>query len=68
MFSVQMAVRDRPLLEDLRSFLGCGSISDRPPGRTGWQPTSTLFAVEGCDRPRKAHGLCRHHLYRRLGV
>lgn len=24
--------------------------------------------VEGCDRPRKAHGLCRHHLYRRLGV
>ena len=19
--------------------------------------------VEGCDEPRRAHGLCRHHLY-----
>lgn len=19
--------------------------------------------VEGCDKPRRAHGLCRHHLY-----
>lgn len=21
--------------------------------------------VDGCDAPRRAHGLCRHHLYRR---
>ena len=25
-------------------------------------------AVEGCPRLRKAHGLCRHHLYRLRGV
>lgn len=24
--------------------------------------------VEGCDAPRRAHGLCRRHLYSRLGV
>jgi len=24
--------------------------------------------VEGCEKPRRAHGLCRHHLYSRLGV
>jgi hypothetical protein len=24
--------------------------------------------VEGCDKPRRAHGLCRQHLYSRLGV
>jgi hypothetical protein len=24
--------------------------------------------VEGCDKPRRAHGLCRQHLYSRLGI
>jgi hypothetical protein len=24
--------------------------------------------VEGCEKPRRAHGLCRQHLYSRLGV
>ncbi|MCZ7526975.1 MAG: LAGLIDADG family homing endonuclease [Acidimicrobiia bacterium] len=24
--------------------------------------------VDGCDAPRRAHGLCRRHLYRRHGV
>jgi hypothetical protein len=24
--------------------------------------------VEGCDKPRRAHGLCRHHLYREFRV
>jgi hypothetical protein len=24
--------------------------------------------VDGCDSPRRAHGLCRRHLYSRLGV
>jgi hypothetical protein len=24
--------------------------------------------VEGCDTPRRAHGLCRHHLYEQRGV
>lgn len=24
--------------------------------------------IEGCDAPRRAHGLCRHHLYRRHHV
>jgi hypothetical protein len=24
--------------------------------------------VEGCEKPRRAHGLCRHHLYKQLGV
>ena len=42
-FSIQMASRDRPLLEQLRGFLGFGSICERPPGRPGWQPTSTLM-------------------------
>lgn len=25
-------------------------------------------SIEGCDAPRRAHGLCRHHLYRIRGV
>jgi hypothetical protein len=25
-------------------------------------------SVAGCERPRRAHGLCRHHLYRHRGV
>ena len=24
--------------------------------------------VEGCDQPRRAHGLCRHHLFTSRGV
>jgi hypothetical protein len=24
--------------------------------------------VDGCEKPRRAHGLCRQHLYSRLGV
>ena len=25
-------------------------------------------SVDGCDQPRRAHGLCRHHLYAQRGV
>ena len=37
-----MASRDRPLLEELRSFLQFGSITDRGPRRVAWQPTSSF--------------------------
>lgn len=30
-------------MEQLQHFLGFGSICERPPGRLGWQPTSTLM-------------------------
>ena len=41
-FTVQVARRDRQLLDDLRRALGCGSIHERPSRRDGWQPTSVL--------------------------
>jgi hypothetical protein len=41
-FAVQMATRDRPLLEQLRGALGCGLIGDRPPRKPGWLPTTEL--------------------------
>lgn len=41
-FQVTVATRDRALLEQLRRLLGYGSITDRPPGRPGYQPTSEL--------------------------
>ena len=37
-----MARRDRPLLEQLRAFLGRGSIHDIPARRRNWQPTSAF--------------------------
>ncbi len=40
-FTVSMAVRDRPLLEALRERLGWGCINDAPARRGGWQPMST---------------------------
>jgi hypothetical protein len=42
-FSVEMASRDRPLLEQLRDFLGRGSIHDTPARRPNWHPTSTFL-------------------------
>ena len=39
-FSVDIATRDRPILEALRMFLGAGSITERPAGRAHWQPCS----------------------------
>jgi len=41
-FKVTMASRDRALLEQLRDFLGYGSINDQPAPRPAWQPTSTF--------------------------
>lgn len=49
-FSVSMASRDRPLLEALQCFLGCGCLNDAPPRQAHWQPTSTL-----CIASNKAH-------------
>lgn len=42
-FSVEMASRDRQLLERLRDFLGRGSIHDTPARRQSWRPTSTFL-------------------------
>lgn len=41
-FDVTVATRDRPMLEQLRTFLGFGSITDRRPRMPRWQPTSQL--------------------------
>jgi hypothetical protein len=41
-FSLTMAVRDRPLVEQLRTFLGCGSIRVAKPGKPHHQPTAVL--------------------------
>jgi hypothetical protein len=42
LFQVAMASRDRPLLEALQQFLGFGHITDRPPGKAGWEPMSSF--------------------------
>jgi hypothetical protein len=49
-FQLSMATRDRLLLEAMQGFLGCGSISDHPPRRAGWEPISA-FTVSS----RRAH-------------
>jgi len=49
-FQMDMASRDRALLEALRRFLGFGSIHNRRPERAHWQPTSVLTLAS-----RKAH-------------
>ena len=41
-FQLGMAERDRPLVEQLRGFIGCGSIRVAPPGRPHRQPTAVL--------------------------
>jgi LAGLIDADG endonuclease len=41
-FQVTVATRDRALLEQLRSALGYGSITDHPPRQPRHEPTSTL--------------------------
>ena len=41
-FVMTMASRDRPLLEQLETFLGAGSIVDTPARKAHWQPTSTF--------------------------
>jgi LAGLIDADG endonuclease len=50
-FQVQMASRDRALLEQLQAFLGAGSIYDSPPRKSHWQPNST-FAIRSLDTHR----------------
>lgn len=52
-FKVSVASRDRALLESITKQLGAGSISDRPPRKTHWQPTST-FTVHSLRGHRAA--------------
>lgn len=52
-FTVQVAARDRALLEQLLQFLGHGSIHERPPRKAAWQPTST-FSIGSLRGHRKA--------------
>ena len=52
-FQVNVATRDLALLEQLRSFLGYGSITARPPGRPGHLPTSE-FRVSSFRAHREA--------------
>lgn len=40
-FQVSLASWDRPLLEALQRYLGCGSICDQTAGKEHWQPKST---------------------------
>lgn len=49
-FQLTMASRDRALLKALREHLGFGSINDRAPRKSHWQPSSTLTVAS-----RKAH-------------
>jgi hypothetical protein len=48
-----MASWDRDLLVGLGHFLGVGNVSDRPPRRPGWQPSST-FTVSSLQAIRQA--------------
>lgn len=43
-FELQVAARDRLVLETLREAIGAGSITDEAPRRDGWQPMSR-FAI-----------------------
>ncbi len=52
-FQVTVARRDRALLEELRSFLGYGSIADRRARRPEHQPTTT-FSVASFRAHREA--------------
>lgn len=52
-FSLRMATRDRPLLEQLQAFLGVGAIDEAGPQRAGWQPTSN-FSISAIKRHREA--------------
>lgn len=45
-FAVQVASRDRPLLETLQTFLGVGEIRDSPPGEV----TGNQSALLRCDQ------------------
>jgi hypothetical protein len=49
-FQLSMARRDRSLLEELRTILGFGSITDHPRRKAEWQPMSA-FTINS----RKAH-------------
>jgi LAGLIDADG endonuclease len=44
-FGVTVASRDRPVLEALQQFLGCGNIRDQPSKNERWLPESTLEVV-----------------------
>src|SRR5690606_5338709 len=41
-FQLTMSQRDRSLVESLHSFLGVGTITNRAPRSSRWQPTVTL--------------------------
>jgi len=41
-FQVSVAERDRPLLDELRAWLGFGSIHVRPPRKKHWQPIAVF--------------------------
>ncbi|MGQ0803646.1 MAG: LAGLIDADG family homing endonuclease [Actinomycetota bacterium] len=51
-FGVTVATRDRPMLEALQCFLGCGSIWDYPPARPEWQPESS-FEIQSAQLHRE---------------
>lgn len=50
LFDVQVATRDRPMLERLGALLGVGSITDHPPRKPGHQPLSAFRVAS-----RRAH-------------
>ena len=49
-FQVSVATRDRPILEDLQTLLGHGSITDSVARNVRWQPISQF-----CVTSRRAH-------------
>jgi hypothetical protein len=52
-FAMNIAQRDRPLLEALRMCLGVGSIHDTAPRKSHWLPSST-FSVGSMHAHRRA--------------
>jgi hypothetical protein len=52
-FAVTIARRDRPVLEALATFLGHGTIRDKPPGRAHHQPLS-VFSISSIRGHRAA--------------
>ena len=61
-FGIQVAERDRPLLEQLRAAIGCGSVTDRQPRREAWQPTSALTVSSRLSHRTKVIPFMDRHL------
>jgi hypothetical protein len=51
-FSLQMAERDRRLVESLQAFLSCGSVYYRPARDTRWQPIVSLHVSAAAHHER----------------